>query len=101
MEIELNNSILLLLFSFAYTLAMLAWAYYAALRERHIRDQLESIKIFHEEQWIINGIMYDKMISLEDDINNIPSLTKRDDEKYIGEYILLKDDEETEPMRNL
>ena len=101
MEIDLYNpTTVLLLLIFMYVVTIVTWAWYATVRDRHIEKQLENISRFHEEQWIVNGVLFNKLNSIEDDVREVKE-TRLDEStgKFIGEYVLLRDDEETEPMR--
>jgi hypothetical protein len=73
------------------------WAWHAKVSEKHTEEQLMIINFFFEEQAIVNEIVYDKLISIEKQIDETSASQEKSD-SYVGEYVLLRDDEDTEPM---
>ena len=62
-------STIIIVLGFSYTLALGVWAWHAITSERHLREQLERVNLFFDEQMITNDRYLDKLTLIETKVN--------------------------------
>jgi hypothetical protein len=66
-----TQTVIITLLGFSYTAMLAAWAWHAHTNERHLREQLDRVNLFFDEQMITNDRYLDRLTLIEAKVNTL------------------------------
>tara|TARA_R110002110_G_scaffold143913_1_gene332864 strand:- start:688 stop:990 length:303 start_codon:yes stop_codon:yes gene_type:complete len=92
-----TQTIIIALLGFSYTIMMAVWAWHAHTSEKHLREQLERVNLFFDEQMITNDRFLDRLALIENKVSTITKELVAHDIAEVAKKLKppIKDDEAT------
>ena len=92
-----TQTIIIIILGFSYTAMMAVWAWHAHTSEKHLREQLERVNLFFDEQMITNELYFYRLALIETKVNTLTKELVAHDIAEVAKKLKppIKDDETT------